>query len=378
MRILIVNRHIFDGVGGSELQCHQLATEWARLGHEVLYAAIDGAKHNNSLNYRVTPLHDTARGLNNFLFTLRAFDPHIVYWRYNKRHLLRTLISVRRHRPRAAFVFAASSIGDVSRWTFKGSGPLFRFNSSPHKGARQLADLVLNGADLIRSAVAYECMKFVDAFVVLNKDYLPLAPRPAGPRVDSVVHNSVPEGVVPFAWPRPYVAWVSNFKPIKRPEVLIDIAHLVGAARPNVDFLMIGSTQEDRYKMLVQTLPKNTHYIGSLSPEQVNGVLANATMLVHTSAAEGFGNVFIQAWLQGRPTISVYFDPEGLINEHGIGFVPGDVTIASHRIVELLDDEELRTAIGEKARTIAKQKFDARVSALKYLSLFNKALGQRS
>ena len=125
---------------------------------------------------------------------------------------------------------------------------------------------------------------------------------------------------VPFSWPRPYVAWVANLKPSKRPELCVELArHLLPHG---VDLVMVGRLVDPAYCWLEDlSASENLHYIGPRSVEEVSGVLAGALALVHTCMPEGFPNVFIQSWQQATPTVSIEYDPGGIIKTHALGYV---------------------------------------------------------
>jgi hypothetical protein len=42
MKILIINQHISDALGGSEMQCDLIAHGLTNLGHQVIYGFITG------------------------------------------------------------------------------------------------------------------------------------------------------------------------------------------------------------------------------------------------------------------------------------------------------------------------------------------------
>src|SRR5690606_5173062 len=94
MRILIVNRHIDHIAGGSETQCHEIAAALAARGHAVTYAVCLPGGAQRDLPYTALPL----RGAFHPAFR-RALDevrPDVVYWRFNKRHLLGSVLAARR------------------------------------------------------------------------------------------------------------------------------------------------------------------------------------------------------------------------------------------------------------------------------------------
>ena len=112
------------------------------------------------------------------------------------------------------------------------------------------------------------------------------------------------------------VVWVGNIKPLKRPELLLDLAAAF-VAEQNVRFLMIGREGSGKhYSDFVSKLTQapNVAYLGELPVEQVNRILGESHILVNTSDFEGFPNTFIQAWMRrvpvGRMRVTLSEKPE--------------------------------------------------------------------
>jgi glycosyltransferase involved in cell wall biosynthesis len=127
----------------------------------------------------------------------------------------------------------------------------------------------------------------------------------------------------PFTWPRPYVAWVGNLKPRKRPELIPRIADAL--APHGIDLVVAGPAQDVRYRWLTgsQTAHPNLHHVGTPTPQGITGLLAGARCLAVTAMPEGFSNVMIQAWWGGTPTVTLDYDPDGVVASEGLGAVAG-------------------------------------------------------
>src|SRR5690625_6100618 len=65
----------------------------------------------------------------------------------------------------------------------------------------------------------------------------------------------IPNGVIntraPFEWERPYCAWISSLKQIKRPELVLELAKQFEDR--NIDFIMVGEIQEEEYSWFAVT-----------------------------------------------------------------------------------------------------------------------------
>lgn len=186
-----------------------------------------------------------------------------------------------------------------------------------------------------------------------------------------VVRNLMADDEVPFTWPRPYVAWAGRLQQRKRPELLVPIADAL--APHGVDVLVAGQVREERYRDLVgpPTVRPNLHHLGVLPQAEVVGLLHGARVSAMTMYEEGFANVLIQSWWHGTPTVSLEYDPDGLIATDGLGAVcGGDVDAMLARLVELAtEDDAAAVRRRERIRASARATFasDATLDALEGL-----------
>ncbi|MBL8491630.1 MAG: glycosyltransferase family 4 protein [Rhodocyclaceae bacterium] len=153
------------------------------------------------------------------------------------------------------------------------------------------------------------------------------------------------------------VLWVANLKDMKQPEVFLRLAER-HAGRRDVKFAMIGRPSSDAGLMnrIREFGTRNPHfsYLGELTQDQVNGLLATSHLLVNTSKFEGFSNTFIQAWMRGVPVLSLNADPDGLLLERGIGYcAAGDEEALARELAALLGDGARLGAMGDRGRAYA-------------------------
>jgi glycosyltransferase involved in cell wall biosynthesis len=334
MRVAIVNRHPEQALGGSEIQCDLIARGLMARGHEVCYVA-PSTCHCQSVQvpYYLAQVDFTPEAITQ---AVSAFEPDVVYWRFNK-NVFRP-VATRLKRQDLPLVFAVSNANDVRAWVWHQSPQRLH-----RKVRRFFSHLWQHGG-----------FRYVDALTSLNKDYLGIAPV----ATQHFVPNAMIADRATFNWPRPYCAWIANIKTHKRPEMLVELAKEMQYS--GIDFLMIGKNQSEQYRWLESPgrRPENCHYLGPKTVEEVNGLLAGSLMHIHTCTPEGFGNVFIQAWLQGRPSVSLGFDPGGYMRSEGIGLNAGDDFSAFFQAVQLLIDQpETRTDMGQRAQKFAKQMF---------------------
>ncbi len=358
MRVLILAQHLSRALGGIEIQCELLARQLAERGHHVCYGAAGGASStlpptSYSLDAWTPGNAAQTAGL------IERTRPDVIYLRHNKVGLRTTA------RTAAAagvpLVFAASSRQDVQAFSYH--------RTHARWTPRRLA------------SVAWQCLKsrwnwtgltWVSAAVSLNADYtqrLPVALR-------RYIPDSMEAAAIPFQWPRRFVAWVAQIKDYKNPGAYVELARR--CADLDIDFLMIGEVISPRYRWIAEgiDLPAHFRYLGAKTPSEVNGVLAAAAVLVHTCDPEGFGNNFIQAWLQGTPTLSLHFDPGGTIVRERLGSVPGDLAGLERDLRALLADENARAQMGARARAYARANHDPSINTQRLVELFEEAIAR--
>lgn len=357
MRVLILAQHPSRALGGIEIQCELLARELAAMGHAVCYGAAGGAAEIAAPVYGLdtwTP-GDAAQTA----ALIARTRPDVIYLRHNKASLRTTARTAAR--AGVPLVFAASSLQDVQAWSYHAKHARWT--------PRRLASIAWQ---CLRSRWNWSGFRWVSAAVSLNADYterLPVAWR-------CHIPDSMEAAAVPFRWPRRFVVWVAQIKDYKNPGAYVELAR--HCADLDIDFLMIGQVVSPRYRWIAQGsgLPPNFHYLGAKTPAEVNGVLAAAVALVHTCDPEGFGNNFIQAWLQGTPTLSLYFDPGGTIARERLGSVPGDLPGLALALRALLADEPERIRMGVRAQQHARRHHDPSVNAARLAQLLQHVVAQ--
>lgn len=129
--------------------------------------------------------------------------------------------------------------------------------------------------------------------------------------------------IIPRPAGRTRILWVGRMDPVKRLELLLDIA----ARAPEIEFdVAVANMNETEYardlRSRAATL-SNVNWLGPVAHEQIATQYQAATCLACTSAFEGFPNTFIEAWSHGRPVVTS-FDPDGLVARLNLGSVARD------------------------------------------------------
>jgi len=184
--------------------------------------------------------------------------------------------------------------------------------------------------------------------------------------------HPVPEG--PFLKSTvPVVVWVANIKPLKQPEIFIDLARALEGLR--AEFVLVGRPDfgpyQDHIEQMLRNSP-NVSYRGELSHDETNKIIASASILINTSLYEGTPNTFIQAWMRETPVVSLNVDPDDIMTREQIGFRSGTFQRLVEDVRFLIEHEQERAAQGRKAREYARGHHDIGLIGNTYLELFER------
>ena len=361
MRVTVVNHHPRDVIGGSELQCHLVAKGLAGRGHEVTFVAVAPAGATVSrpvpeqLGYDVEGCPQDPVALAHAILATR---PEVVYWRFNRRGLREVARASRE--AGVPMVVALAHVDDVTpwpSWPWPGPGSTLRDRASDVRSRLRWRSQFAAYRDV--TAIASQRQDLIGrvshARVALQR------------HVPNIMDPALADGSA-FVHPKPFVAWVGNLKPRKRPELIPALADAL--APHGVDLIVVGPAQDARYAWLTAPIAEhpNLHALGALPTQQVVSVLAAARCLAVTAMPEGFSNVMIQSWWSGTPTATLDYDPDGLVRSEGLGTVAdGDVSRFLADVVHLATGDV--DPAGQRAATFARARFgrDAVLDALEDL-----------
>lgn len=354
MKIIIINRHMKNVLGGSEIQCDLIARNFLDLGHDVTYIALDSKEVIEDI-YPVISINKLR--IADIFRIIKENRPDVIYWRYNKKGLLKTVLISKIMNIK--FVFALSHVNDITKWVGK---PYIKNNNL----LRNTKLFLGNFKAKIISRVNFNALYCVDGVISLKKDFLNMMPLNISRKKNIHIYNSMEFlPTVDFQWNKPFVVWVANIKKAKNPDAFIDLARKFEGSE--IDFIMVGKIQDSYYDFLVTrtNLPSNLHYLGPKMVHEVDSILDKCLFMVHTCDPEGFGNNFIQSWFAGKATVSLYFDPDNLITTNNIGFLSLKSEKLFEHVNELINNDGLRESMGEKAILVAKELFNPMNNAKK-------------
>ena len=362
MKILIMNQHFSDYIGGSELQCDLIAKYLKKHGYNVIYGAINSKGNCYKAGYKVIPIKKLSFWSLRKIF--KETKPGLVYWRYNKNYLLAAGILCNYYNIK--LLFSISTFTDIKKWV------LIKLPGLKRQGIqRRLRSFVRLIKVLFSNRINYMGYHFVDGVVSLRENLLQNIPSVKNKLLKICIYNSMEIRISgEFQWNKPYVVWVANIKERKNPALYIKAAEKF--IDKKVDFLMVGKIQDNSYSFIndKDNLPINFFYLGEKHLEEVNSIIKSSLFLVSTCDPEGFSNNFIQAWMLGKPTITLFFDPDGLIEKYNIGYFSRTFENMCIDISTLIEDEVLRSKMGSHARKIAVELFNPEKNIKKFIEFF--------
>jgi len=150
-----------------------------------------------------------------------------------------------------------------------------------------------------------------DAVVAQHQEQAELLQQHYG-REAQIVGNVVPSPESPVAVAEstpPVVLWVANLKPLKRPELVVEVARAIPEAR----FVMVGGPDPDHggdqiaaWLREQMTVLPNLEYVGRVPPREVPQYYRQAWVVLQTSrpGVEGFPNSLLEGWTYGVPAVS--------------------------------------------------------------------------
>jgi glycosyltransferase involved in cell wall biosynthesis len=136
------------------------------------------------------------------------------------------------------------------------------------------------------------------------------------------------------------VLWVANLRRVKRPDRLLAVAR----ALPQYRFHMAGGpfpgeqALYDRIAAEAASIP-NLSFHGAVPYRDVSRLFDRARLFANTSELEGFPNTFVQSWVRGIP-VAATFDPDGVLQTHGLGASVADEQALATAIDALLSDRQ--------------------------------------
>ncbi len=113
----------------------------------------------------------------------------------------------------------------------------------------------------------------------------------------------------------------------------------------------------------------------------VEKVLQQSTILVHTSWKESFGMALVEAMTCGVPVIAHDLSGMKEVVVDGLtGFLvkPNDIDMLAERISRLINDPDLRQRFGQAGRELVMEKYNIASRCVEYMELYKEMCGPRT
>jgi glycosyltransferase involved in cell wall biosynthesis len=348
-------------VGGEAVQHVLLARAWRDLGCDVSIIVYDeGSMPQEIDGIRVVPAYVRTAGIPG----LRFFHP-----RASK--LVAAMIAA------DAEIYYQSPAGantGITAWFCRMTGRKFLFRVASDSDVEKEHGRIR----FARDRMLYDFgLKRADAIAVQTDFQAQQLRQNHG--LDSTVINMLVEPPARRATPLAKdidVLWVSNLRPLKRPELALELARQL----PDIRFTLAGGpmphgrTYFDDVAAAAARLP-NVTMLGPVAYADTGALFDRAKLLLNTSSVEGFPNTFLQAWIRGVPVVS-FFDPDGLVQRLQLGRIATSMDDMREALRSFIDVQTYRENLGRRARDYAAREYTS-AAAARYLSLLEPREGER-
>jgi glycosyltransferase involved in cell wall biosynthesis len=182
----------------------------------------------------------------------------------------------------------------------------------------------------------------------------------------------------------PVIATVANIRRVKGIDVLVRAAKFVCGRYPQALFLVIGEPSEQDYcdelKEAVRSsgLQGNFRFMGSR--EDVFSLLRMSDVFCLPSRSEGFSNALLEAMACRLPCVATDVGGNREAIEDGqSGYIVAseDSQEMGRRILALLDNRALATAMGRRAEAVIREKFTAEAMMNNLMEIYSGLLEAR-
>jgi glycosyltransferase involved in cell wall biosynthesis len=238
--------------------------------------------------------------------------------------------------PDIVYMRAAGGLAAAAAWYARWHGKKFVYACASDMELRRDAEWPA----VRRDAVAFRAgLRRADGILVQNAAQLKLLQDNYG-REGQILPNVYTEPGASRAAADGHVLWVGTIKPLKRPEMFIELARRFPGRR----FKMVGGPEPDvgsatayyeGVRQAAQQVP-NLDFVGFVPFAQVGRFFDGASVLLNTSTTEGFPNTFLQAWMRGVPSLS-FVSPEVRPDSSGTNAC-ADLADMSERLGQLTSD----------------------------------------
>jgi glycosyltransferase involved in cell wall biosynthesis len=178
--------------------------------------------------------------------------------------------------------------------------------------------------------------------------------------------------------PAGHVLWAGAMRDYKRPELMLEIARRL----PHRRFVMAGGADGDEAsRQYFERLRREAQALGNVDLPgfvpfaDIESMFDRASVLVNTSAFEGFPNTFLQAWARGIPSVA-FVDTGSRHAGRPVYDIARDAADAAARIERLLSDRDHWHQASARCRDYFMSHHSVEAVTARYTELFTE-LAQR-
>jgi glycosyltransferase involved in cell wall biosynthesis len=178
---------------------------------------------------------------------------------------------------------------------------------------------------------------------------------------------------------RPYLVTVTNFKPHKNTETVIQAFRLAKERVPGLALAVVGDDSRKFARELGQKdrlASENIHVLGFVDDDRLGGLLASAEAFVFPSLYEGFGLPILEAMAQGAPVICSALTSLPELGGDAVLYVdPHSPAAVADAITRICCEATLQNDLRERGKRQA-GKFQWQDTALQTLRVYEESIGR--
>ncbi len=157
------------------------------------------------------------------------------------------------------------------------------------------------------------------------------------------------------------ISLIARLYKSKGQQYLIEAAPRIVQQCRNVKFLLVGDgPHEDLLRQRIQALGLKDYFIFTGYRQDIPEIIALSDIVVRPSEMEGLPINVIEAMLMAKPVVATNIAGVPEMIDHGRnGFMidVGDVSGLARNLIDVLEDDAMRVAVGQAARKTALAKF---------------------
>ena len=180
--------------------------------------------------------------------------------------------------------------------------------------------------------------------------------------------HPIPETVAPIKG-RECVIFIGGMRPVKRPELFIELAKRF----PDKKFVMIGGPLGDeRYFRKIKRSAEeggNINFMGHVRRDNIGKYLTKAIALVNTSEREGLPNTVTEAWSHGVPVIGLNINPDNLLDGKLGLFCKDNFGIMVESLKDMFENETVYARMSDDCRRYAADNHDIKKVVKEYVKV---------